>query len=162
MKAIPLTPESVNEPITALLFHGYRDPPSSKAKTRSTEAASIRNAPRTSTFFSVSFWSFSLIRSLNTILGLECAEGRQIAISMIDKTPRGALRKEWYSVQVSFTKKSTYLSRKTQRHVECVEMAPPMIGPRTLARAKTEEMIPMYLPYSSFGTRVGASTKVIE
>ncbi len=41
-------------------------------------------------------------------------------------------------------------------------MTPPKIGPRTLARMKTVETIPMYLLYPLGGTRPGAVTIIME
>ena len=55
-----------------------------------------------------------------------------------------------------------HFNRNTHRQVEWVVMAPPRIGPRTLAIAKTDETIPMYFPNLSRGTRVGAITSTME
>lgn len=55
-----------------------------------------------------------------------------------------------------------HFNRNIHRHVEWVVMAPPRIGPRMLAIAKTDETMPMYFPNLSRGTRVGAITSTIE
>ena len=41
-------------------------------------------------------------------------------------------------------------------------MTPPSTGPRTLARAKTVDMMAMYLPNSALGTSDGAMVRVME
>lgn len=55
-----------------------------------------------------------------------------------------------------------YLRRNTHLQVECSLIAPPSTGPRTLARAKTEDIIAMYLPILSKGTISGAMTMTME
>ena len=55
-----------------------------------------------------------------------------------------------------------HFSRNTHRHVEWVVMAPPRIGPRTLATAKTVDIMDMYFPYSARGTKVVAITMIKE
>ena len=55
-----------------------------------------------------------------------------------------------------------YLSRKTHRQLERWVMIPPSTGPRTLAMIKTEDMMPMYLPYSLVGIIMGAMVRTIE
>lgn len=65
-------------------------------------------------------------------------------MSTIAATPPGAFKKN------------------THRHVEWLVMAPPIIGPRTLAIANTDETMPMYFPNFSRGTRLGAITSTME
>lgn len=56
----------------------------------------------------------------------------------------------------------THFNKNTHRQVVCVLIAPPRIGPRTLARAKTEDMMAIYLPNFSRGTKVGAIIMIME
>ena len=74
-------------------------------------------------------------------------EGRKRATRTTDKAPAGALS-SGSAPKSSRTRGVPYFKRNTHRQVVLLAMAPPRIGPRTLAMTKTEKIITMYLPYS--------------
>jgi hypothetical protein len=55
-----------------------------------------------------------------------------------------------------------YLRKNTHRQFEWSLIAPPSTGPITLATAKTEDIIAIYLPYFSAGTTMVAMTPTME
>ena len=66
------------------------------------------------------------------------------------------------SIRQTPKKTIAYLRRKTHLQVECSLITPPSTGPRILARAKTEDIIAIYLPILSKGTISGAMTMTME
>jgi hypothetical protein len=82
---------STNGEIMAALFHGYRLPPSSRAKTISTEEMSNRNMPQISTRTNPDLDNLTCRRSRNVSLELLSDVGRHHVIKTRATRPPGTL-----------------------------------------------------------------------
>jgi hypothetical protein len=105
MKTIQARPESTKVEMMAALFHGYRLPPDSRAKTSSTEAARREMAPTRSTRLVDSRENLDRSRSPKLRFPASLLAGRKMAMMTIATKPGGPL---------NFSVKSA--SSKTQQH----------------------------------------------
>ena len=159
------TADSARDATMAPLSHAYRaPPPDSSAKTSSTDAASRAPAPKRSTRRIAA--RENLARSL-AARAVCCPSallaGRKEAMSAMATRPGGPLQPgQPYVRALEPVGEQTCLRRNTQRQLALLAIAPPTSGPAMLAMAKTDEMMPMYLPYSVTGTRAGAITSTME
>ena len=93
-------------------------------------------------------------------------EGKKSAMRMREIEPPGALCFHVISIstpgviQREFS--TSYLSKNTHLHVVWLFIAPPRIGPRTLATTNTVDTIAIYFPNSFSGTMVGAMAMIME
>lgn len=90
-KPIQLMPARKSVEIITALPHENRAPLCSRAKPKSTDAASRRNTPRLSALLRDAFENFPRIRDVKFTFVEEGEEGRHHATRLIAMTPAGAL-----------------------------------------------------------------------